>query len=252
MGRRRGCEYAAVDDGLGVAADRERHDVRVVMIEGVAVDRDRAAGVVGQRVTTIISGSQAGGAAGHSITIPTGEGEDGAVCTRLAQNRAEGDGLIDQGSADAQWPGDVAVDKNARSRSIIPDADNARGETGWCVGADFQRAVHQVDGVDGVADPQCSIGLHAHGTTVHADGLREGVIGVLQPEGGADEIAALKETVGRVLDAIDNAGDDEVSTTIEIGESTGTDVHWSADGRHSMRRPKTRLTEGVAGREATG
>ena len=252
MGGRRGSEDAAVDDGLGVAAGRERHDVRVVMIEGVTVDRDSAAGIVVQGVITVIACGDSGGAARNTISISTPKGDGGTVATRLAQEGAKGDGLIDQGAADAQHPGHGAVNKYDRVGGIVPHADIARCETARRIGTDFQPAVHQVDGVDGVADPQCSIGLHAHGTTVHANGLREGVIGVLQPEGGADEIAALKETVGRVLDAIDNAGDDEVSTTIEIGESTGTDVHWSADGRHSMRRPKTRLTEGVAGREATG
>ena len=148
MGRRRGREHAAVDDGLRVTADRERHDVRVVMIEGVTVDRDRTAGVIGQGVATIIACRHSGGAAGHAITIPTGKGNGGAVSTRLSQQGAEGDGLIDQGPADAQWAGDVAVDKNDRPRSIVPDADIACGETSWCVGADFQPAVHQVDGVD--------------------------------------------------------------------------------------------------------
>ena len=250
MGRRRGREHAAVDDGLRVTADRERHDVRVVMIEGVAVDRDRAAGAVSQRVTTIIPWSQSGGAAGHAITIPTGEGEDGAVCTRLSQQGAEGDGLIDQGPADAQWPGDVAVDKNDRSRSIVPDADIACGETSWCVGADFQPAVHQVDGVDGTADSQHAIGLHAHGAGIHADGLREGIIDVLQPEGAADEIAGLVETVGRILGPADHAGNDEVSVSVKIRDPAGADVHRTADGRRTVRPPETRLTETMTRRKS--
>ena len=250
MGRRRGREHAAVDDGLRVTADRERHDVRVVMIEGVTVDRDRAAGAVSQRVSTIIPCSQSGGAAGHAITIPTGKGNGGAGATRLSQQGAEGDGLIDQGPADAQWAGDVAVDKNDRPRSIVPDADIACGETSWCVGADFQPAVHQVDGVDGTADSQRAIGLHAYGAGIHADGLREGIIDVLQPEGAADEIAGLVETIGRILGPADHAGNDEVSVSVKIREPAGADIHRTADGRRSMRRPETRLTDTMTRRKS--
>ena len=216
MGGSRGSEYAAVDDGLGVAAGRERHDVRVVMIEWVAVDGDRTAGIVGQGVITVIACGDSGGAARNTISISTGEGDGGTVDTRLAQQGTEGARLIDQGPADAQRAGDVAVDKDDRVGGVVPCADVTCGETAGGVGTDFQPAVHQVDGVDGVADSQRAIGLHAHGAGIHADSLREGIIGVLQPKRGRDETAGLEETVSQVLDAIDHAGDDEVSTTIEI------------------------------------